>query len=134
MLGIRRLNAFLGKNLKYILASTALIILAILTDAWIAKTTVQVSTVADFFKNTLIIILWIVPFSIVTSSVLKYINLLEVIKLNEFFKRYLLLFLIAGFILIGIILNIKYGKFTPETERFLRAYTVIDQALKIFGL
>lgn len=131
---IENLNLWLGKHLKYIFISLIIILMVLIPDSLIKDSTRLISSITDFLRNTIIIVGVIIIFSISTSKIVESFNFNRNVELNDHFKKYLVSYILLCFILVGIILNFKYGNFTQETEEILRNYKIIDSILNFFRL
>lgn len=131
---IRRLNLWLGRHLKYISVPLVIILPVLIADFLIKKLTIEISHMSYFLLNTALMIIVIVLFSFLTGSILKRFNFGQPVHLSPWWQRNLLWVLLLIFLLVGVILNVKYAKFTAETEAILRNYSFINQTLNFFSL
>ena len=129
---IEKFNIFLNKHLKYILAGSMILLAAIYTDRTINAFASPVSSIGQlFFQNICLILFIILLFSKLLEFIIHKMNLQNPFELNPFFLKNLIWFVFLGFLIIGIVVHIHYGKATPEFQNQLFDTPLLGSLLRL---
>jgi len=131
---IKVFSQFLERNLKYIIISLVIILFVLILDSLIKESTVGISGFDDFLINGSIMIGVTVFFSFLTGYIVERFHVDTSFNLNRWGKRNIWWIVVLVYLFICIILNVKYGRFTPDTETILRNYTFINKTLNFLSL
>jgi len=127
------MNLWFQPYIKHILSLLTMLVVVILSNYAIRSSISPVTSTGDFVMNTLVIIVFLILSSLLSGAILEIISRRCPMRLNAFFEKYLIIFLIVGVILIGIILNLIYGMFNPITVNSLKTIPLLRNIISFLG-